>query len=337
MLWYENKIKGVALSTRVRLARNLDSVPFPSALSLPELKSTSERIADAVLKCQFNGVKLRRIDMETLGEIEIYSMVERHIISPQFAAKTEGRILLLSDDESISIMIGEEDHLRIQVIKSGLCLKEAYSICDMLDTKISEVLTFAFDERLGFLTECPTNLGTGMRASVMLHLPVLYSSGELKTIADTVSKIGLTFRGFYGEGSNSAAHIYQLSNQITLGVSEEGALENLNNIATQIIEKESDCFSKLDKEAFEDGVFRSFGILKYAKKLTTDEMMKHISMLMLGERMGLITLPKTVVPMNMFITSQPAMINRIHGELAPNERDKIRAESIRNVLKSVDI
>lgn len=337
MLWYEQKNLSQALSTRVRLARNVDSIPFPSKLTKTELKNTCEMVADKILECDFDGVKFRKIDMQSLGEHEVYSMVERHVISPDFASDREGRILMLTDDETVSIMIGEEDHLRIQVIKSGLCLNECYELCDSIDTKISQKINFAFDERLGFLTECPTNLGTGMRASVMLHLPLLHNTGELKSISETVGKIGLTFRGFYGEGSNSSAYIYQLSNQITLGVSEAQALENLNNIALQIIDKENMSYNSLNRQKLEDKVCRSFGVLKYAKCINTEEMMNHISMLMLGERMGVISLPDSVVPMKLFITSQPAMLKRLYGEIEPNERDVIRAELIRKVLSSVEI
>ena len=337
MLWYEQKNKSIALSTRVRLARNLKGVPFPSRLDKAALAEVNKRIADAVAKCNIEGVKLVRVDMTTLGETEIFSMVERHVVSPKFAQNSENRILMLSEDESISIMIGEEDHLRIQVIKSGLCLEEAYALCDKIEADISRILEFAFLDDLGFLTECPTNLGTGMRASVMLHLPVLETTGELKQIASTVAKIGLVFRGFYGEGSDAKASMYQLSNQITLGVSESAALENLNNIAKQIMEKEEIETKNLSKSGLEDSVFRAFGTLKYARKLKTEEMMRHISMLMLGERAGVIKLPETIVLMNVFIISQPAMLKRVNGEKAPNERDEIRAKSIREILEKAEI
>ncbi len=336
MLWYEKKNMGCAISTRVRLARNLLNVPFPSRLSLIKLKEINNKIADAVEACDFD-VKLRRVDMETIGEYEVYSMVERHIISPKFAENKEGRILFVSDDEHLSIMIGEEDHLRIQVINPGLCLKETYSLCDKIDNILSKKLKFAFDERLGFLTECPTNLGTGMRASVMLHVPILKSSGELKSIAETVSKLGLTFRGFYGEGSNSKAGVYQLSNQVTLGISESDALDNLESIANQIIEKETKLSLEIDKNLLEDSVYRSFGILKYARKISTDEMMQHISMLMMGERTSVINLPDSVVLINLFIITQPAMIKRVYGDKTPEERDKIRAEILRKALKTVEL
>ncbi len=337
MLWYEKNNTSACISTRVRFARNLADVPFPARLDKENLKAVNQQICDAILSCGYKQAQFRVINMDSLGEIEAYAMVERHIISPQFAKQREGRILLLSDDEKISIMIGEEDHLRIQVIGSGECLDEVFSICDELDTLIGQKLKFAFDEKLGFLTECPTNLGTGMRASVMLHLPVLESNGELKAIADAVNKIGLTFRGFYGEGSNAKASIYQLSNQITLGVSEQSAIDNLKNITNQIITKENEALKLIDNAALEDNVYRSFGILKYAKKMTAEEMMKHISLIMLGQRKGVIVLPEELVPIKIFITLQPAMIKRVHGDVTPNERDVLRAESLRNSLKGAEL
>lgn len=336
MLWYEYNNKSVALSTRIRLARNIDGVPFPSRLSLSELKKTNRLIADSVKSADI-GIHLREIDMDSLGELEAYAMVERHCISPKFAANREGRILLLSDDESVSIMIGEEDHLRIQVLKSGECLKEAYGICERIETAVGQKLKFAFSEKLGFLTECPTNLGTGLRASVMLHLPVLEGLGDLRRIAELTTKLGLTFRGFYGEGSESKSGIYQLSNQVTLGVSEQSALENLENIANEIIKRENDALKRMDRSALEDSVCRTFGILKYARRLNTDEMMAYITKLMLGLRADAICLPDTVSPMKLFIELQPAMIKRLKGDITPNERDIFRAESIRNTFKNIEL
>ncbi len=336
MLWYEYNNKSVALSTRIRLARNIDGIPFPSKLSLSELKKNNRMICDAVLASDI-GIKLREIPMESLGELEAYAMVERHCISPKFAANREGRILLLSDDESVSIMIGEEDHLRIQVLKTGECLDEAYALCDKIDSTLNQRLNFAFSEKFGFLTECPTNLGTGMRASVMLHLPVLEGIGELRRIADFCTKFGLTFRGFYGEGSESKSGIYQLSNQVSLGISEQTALETLKNITSQLIQRENEALGNVDKTVLEDSVCRTFGILKYARRLSTDEMMNYVTKLMLGLRAGAIELPEKASPMKMFITLQPAMIKRIKGDIDANERDVFRAESIRNILNGMDL
>lgn len=337
MLWYEQKNIGSAVSTRVRLARNVKEIPFPSRLDGERFKQICRTIRDAVLSCDFGDIKLREIDMDSLGEVEANSMVERHVISMQFASGRDGRILLLSDDETVSIMIGEEDHLRIQVILPGLQLEKTYEICDMIDSKIGQKLEFAYLDNLGFLTECPTNLGTGMRASVMLHLPVLESTGKLKNIALAAGKIGLTFRGFYGEGSEAKASLYQLSNQITLGVSEKGALENLKNIAESIVTAEQDEVNILDKTALKDMVMRSFGLLKYAEILSSEEMMKHISYLMLGERAKILSLPENISLINIFITTQPTMIRRTNGELKPNERDILRAKSIREILSNVDV
>ncbi|MBO5747166.1 MAG: ATP--guanido phosphotransferase [Clostridia bacterium] len=337
MLWYEYNNKSVAVSTRVRLARNLADVPFPSKLKREEYIATNIMIAEQILSCNLDGIKLRRIDMTSLGSVETYAMVERHCISPKFAADKDGRILLMSDDESVSIMIGEEDHLRIQVLKVGENLEEAYSICDMIDSAIGKKLKFAFDERLGYLTECPTNLGTGMRASLMLHLPVLKASGELSGISRSCSRFGLTFRGFYGEGSKSKADIYQLSNQVTLGVSEKECISNLKNVASQIISRENSALANIDRDRLEDKVCRAFGILKYSRRLTTEEMMQHVTSLLLGVRSEVIMLPESISPMNIFITMQPAMINRIKGEISPNERDSFRADSIRKLLSTVEI
>lgn len=336
MLWYEQKSTTPAISTRIRLARNVEGIPFPSSLSAAEKKSTNRTICDSVKKCDFGSIKLREIEMETLGEIESYAMVERHCISPKFAENKDG-ILLLSDDESVSIMIGEEDHLRIQVLRSGECLFEAYELCDKIESEIGKYLKFSFDDKLGYLTECPTNLGTGMRASLMLHLPILESNGELGSIAEAVNKIGLTFRGFYGEGSDSKSSIYQLSNQVTLGVSERSTIENLINLANQIITKENNALQRFDSEALTDLVCRSFGILKYARQMPTEEMMKHITRLMLGEKIGIINLPNDINLMSVFINTQPAMIKRIKGDISPTERDKFRANFLRDIFKNINI
>lgn len=337
MLWYEKKLTTPAISSRIRLARNIEGIPFPSNLSPEKMQETNKMICESIKQCNFDGLKLREINMTNLGDIESYAMVERHCISPNFARNRDGRILLLSEDESVSVMIGEEDHLRIQVLGAGECLTEAYSLCDKIETEISRVLKFSFDEKLGYLTECPTNLGTGLRASIMLHLPVLESTRQLNSIADAVSKIGLTFRGFYGEGSDSKASFYQLSNQITLGVSEQSAVENLKNIANQIIAKENEALLLLDRFNLTDTACRSFGILKYARKLSTEEMMKHMTRLMLSERAGIILLPDSVKLMSVFIGAQPSMIRRIKGDVSPTERDKFRADLLRETFKNIDV
>ena len=219
------------ISTRVRLARNLKDYPFPCRLSEQGRKKVIEKVTSAIrdsnssIASDFNLIKL-----DDLTEAQGVSLVERHLVSPEFISETEGRALLLSKDESMSIMINEEDHIRLQVITDGLSLEQAYDTADKLDTLLDENLEFAFDDKLGYLTQCPTNLGTGMRASVMLHLPALEKSRTIGRIAGNLSKLGLTIRGAYGEGSEPSGSLYQLSNQVTLGISEKAAIENLENI-----------------------------------------------------------------------------------------------------------
>ena len=337
MLWYETKTKSPYLSTRVRLARNLDGVPFLSKLTQSKITEICNTISETIQQCNFGAIKLRKIDMSTLGDTETYAMVERHCISPKFAGNREGRILLLSDDESVSIMIGEEDHLRIQVLLPGESLNKAYEICSMIDSELSLKLKFAFSEKIGYLTECPTNVGTGMRASVMMHLPILETTGELRNINEAVTKGGLVFRGFYGEGSQSKSAVYQLSNQITLGITEQATLTTLANVAKQLVERENEALSHVDKISLTDTVYRSFGILKYSYKMSTEEMITHLSRLMLGESANIISLPESINPLFEFINLQSSMIKRIKGEVSAIERDKIRAEFLREYFKNVEV
>lgn len=336
-MWYEGENKSAVLSTRIRLARNLDGVPFPSRLEMSAKRSVNESIARAVAGASLPGGKYKRIDMDDISEVEIYSMVEKHLISPQFASSDKSGILFLSEDGTVSIMIGEEDHIRVQVIKGGLDVENALSICSAVDDAISGVLNIAFDPKLGYLTACPTNLGTGMRASVMMHLPMLEKSGELGTISSAMGKLGLVFRGFYGEGSKATASVYQLSNQVTLGTSESSAAEGLVSIANQITGREAALMAAADKVSLADICCRSFGILKYARKLGTAEMMSRVSDIMLGQRAEVISLPYGVQPFNIFISMQPATLTLQKGSSASNDTDVLRADSVRGLLKGIEI
>jgi len=331
--WYEFNTSGIVVSTRVRLARNLAGVPFPGRMNEAQRAEVNKKIIDAIINVPSSLSKeLKVVEMDTISDAAALAMVERHIISPAFARNRKNRRLILSDDESISIMLGEEDHIRIQVIKGGLQLSEAYEIADKIDTLISESLTIAFDEQLGFLTECPTNLGTGLRASVMLHLPALESTGEVSQLADAVSKIGLTIRGMYGEGSGSKASLYQLSNQVTLGISEKTALDNLKSITMQMIEREQATCKNLDKISLEDSVFRSFGTLKNARILSSDEMMQYVSQIKLGERLQIIKLKDENLPIKLMIETQPAMMALNLQVQNATERDIERAKIFREQL-----
>ena len=272
--------------------------------------------------------------MKDFSRSQAVSLAERHLISPEFASDRAGRGLLLTDDEAISIMLCEEDHIRLQVMMSGLALKEAYSVADKVDNLIGSKLNYAYDDRIGYLTQCPTNLGTAMRASVMLHLPALTRCGQIGKLASTVSKLGLVIRGAYGEGSSPRGDIYQLSNQITLGISEETALDNLQSITLQLVAQERAAAEKLLESPFEkDKVFRAWGILRNARVLSGDEFMELASLL----RMGISnkTVDFDITKLNeLSFKVQPATINAIEGrELSSQDRDIVRADWVRKAFQ----
>ena len=332
--WYTSHAPedDIAVSTRIRLARNLSGLPFPARMTPEQRKELNLKVKNAVLQSNTPFAKsLKYIDMADVPQTEIAAMVERHIISPEFAEENADRAIIISADESISIMIGEEDHVRIQVILGGLQLEKAYDTAEQLDSLLYNELHFAFDRSLGFLTECPTNLGTGLRASVMLHLPVTESNGEISSIAETVGKIGLTVRGMYGEGSKASASMYQVSNQITLGISEKNAIDNLKIITAQLIDKERKARNGLNKIKLEDMCFRALGTLQNSRILSSKEMMDLLSRIKLGISMGII---KTdVLPIKLFIEGQPNMLMKKYGQLEPEERDIYRAAFMCDALK----
>lgn len=333
--WYQTvePENDIVVSSRVRIARNIKAVPFPKRMNDAQKNETLEG-----MKALLDGVSLdpigtlRYIDMQAVPPEEIGAMVERHLISPDFAEKQGPRGLVVSEDETVSVMLLEEDHIRIQVLLPGLALEQAYRIAQQVEELFAKGLTLAFDGQLGYLTECPTNLGTGLRASVMLHLPVLESTGSIIPLAESVSKIGLTVRGMYGEGSRSHAALYQLSNQVTLGISEQGAIENLNAIAMQVVQKEKTARRELEPTAVEDMVYRALGTLKYARRLSGEEMMNLISRVKLGVSMGILKEVPPELPMTLLIENQPATLQRKYGRMTAEERDVCRAKIIRESL-----
>ena len=333
--WYENVDLNnlLVVSSRIRLARNIKGLPFPKRMNDSQKNETLETFKKLLDGVMIEGAgTLKYINMETVPEEELFAMVERHIISPDFAKKTGPKGIVISENESVSIMLLEEDHIRLQVLSGGLKLNEAYEIAKKIENILSEGLTLAFDKQLGYLTECPTNLGTGLRASVMLHLPILEATGTLGSLAESIFKIGLTVRGMYGEGSNSHASLYQLSNQVTLGISEQAAIDNLSVIATQIAQKELSAREGLEKISLEDSVYRSLGTLKYARLLTSEEMMKLLSSVKLGVDMGILKDIDPALPMALLIEGQPYSLQRVNGRMTSDDRDVLRAKLIRERL-----
>lgn len=334
MKWYKNSGKqgDIVLSTRVRLARNLEDYPFPSRLDAKEKEEVSSIIKESL--SDYNEIALSDVEMSSLTPAGAVSLAEKHLVSPEFASDTKGRSLLLSESEDVSIMLCEEDHVRIQVIYPGLSLKEAFDTAEKIDSHLEKKLNYAFHEKLGYLTQCPTNLGTGMRASVMLHLPALSKKGAMRGLSTTVSKLGLTLRGSYGEGSEVSGDIYQLSNQVTLGISEGAAIQNLSSIAMQIIAQEKQARALLVKdEDFMDKIYRAYGILKSAYKLTSRELTNLLSYVRLGAAEGILNVPLEILS-SLFIELQPATMNaESEAPLSQSQRDILRAERVREALK----
>lgn len=323
----------VVISTRVRLARNLKDYPFPCKLGLQGREKIIENVKKAITESNSSiATDFSFIKMGELTPTQSVSLVEKRLVSPEFISNTDGRALLLSKDENISIMINEEDHIRVQVITKGLTLEQAYDTADKLDTLLDENLEFAFDEKLGYLTQCPTNLGTGMRASVMLHLPALEKSKAINRIAGNLSKLGLTIRGAHGEGTEPKGALYQLSNQVTLGISEKSAIENLKNITIQLIAQEEQARERLCSNIeIQDTISRSLGILKTALIISHEEALKLLSNVRLGIVSGQITDINTETIDKLMLAVEPATLTvNINKSLSPHDRDIERAKLLRN-------
>ena len=321
----------VVINTSIHLARNIRNYPFPNRLTLPEklkVNSVIKAAADTI-----DGYSFNYAEMKTLSQAEVVSLAERHLVSPEFASSRDGRALLLTEDEAVSIMLNEEDHIRLQVMYAGFALDEAYRTAGSIDKALSHELDFAFDERLGYLTQDPTALGTGMKASVVLHLPALVSTSQITKIITMVSKLGLSLRGSYGEGAAAKGDMFRLSNTITLGISEKAAIENLKSIALQIAAQERTAREELFKAPVtEDRIYRAYGVLKYARMIDTSEFMDLMSLVRLGAVKGLINMECSHIEALM-IHMQPATISlSVDRPLDRVERDKLRAMLVRQSL-----
>ena len=335
--WYELPAphEDIVLSSRIRLARNLSDFPFESRMSDDQRRQLADKVKAALQDIPVGGTPLSFVEMESLDEIKRYAMVERHEVSREFVKNPKNRMLGLSADESVSIMVNEEDHLRIQVMANGLNLSSAFQLCNEIDDALDAKVDYAFDEKLGYLTTCPTNLGTGLRASVMVHLPALEKSGLMNQLTATINKLGLTIRGTYGEGSKVLGSIYQISNQITLGITEQDAIQNLESIVLQVIENEKHAREGLlnDKHRLEDVVCRSLGALRYARLLSSKEFFEEVSNVRLGISLGVIhdvEIPR--LNRLMTLTGSASVCEREGKNLSPQDRDFVRAGIVRNYL-----
>lgn len=333
-LSYQNDI---VISTRIRLARNIKSLPFKNKMNSVMQIKLNEMVKNALEKADLGENIFRFIYLEELEDLEQLALVEKHIISHNFIENVKNKMVAVSKDDSISVMVNEEDHIRIQVLESGLNLREAYDMCNKIDDLLDGQLDYAFDEKLGYLTVCPTNLGTGLRASAMLHLPELEHTKIIPQLISTVSKLGLTIRGSYGEGTKAISSTYQLSNQVTLGLSEETAIDNLENVIMQIIENEKTTRKEIIQNDIEiaDEIFRSYGILTNALLMSSKEFYEHISNIRLGVSEGFISNVK-IATINELInyvgTSSICVLN--DKNYSPRERDIQRAKLVKNMLKT---
>ncbi|TWH78957.1 protein arginine kinase [Sedimentibacter saalensis] len=324
---------GIVLTSRIRLARNLKNYKFPLKMTGEESNNVVEEVKNAVDRQNLN---YKLTYMRDLSDVEKSVMVEKHLISPALAEKKETGAFLLSNDEKVSIMINEEDHIRIQTLGTGMSLKECWELSNKIDDVLEEEVDYAFDRELGYVTACPTNIGTGMRASVMVHLPALSITNQIEKLLIGISQLGVAVRGVYGEGTKSMGHLYQISNQGTLGASEETLIDKISQIVAQIVEKEERMRAHLKKNnlyEIEDDCYRAYGLLTNARRMSTEEAMKLLSLLKLGKEMEIIDKAKDKDIYRLMVKIQPNnILSSTDTELTTKERDKMRAEIIRNEL-----
>jgi protein arginine kinase len=332
----EGPHRQIVISSRVRLARNLRNRPFPGWAKKAERTSILELIRSHVEALPEMQEAFSE-SLQDLTALDRQVLVERHLISREHAAKGGGSAVVVNRRQTVSIMINEEDHLRMQSIRSGLQLKQAFKLIDKIDSALESKLDFAFDSRLGYLTACPTNVGTGMRASAMLHLPGLVLSELINQVVQAVSKIGLAVRGLYGEGTEAMGNLFQISNQTTLGEKEEEIINRLSKVIETIIEKEHDArqilLQKKSNTLF-DQIGRAYGVLTYAHAMPSKEALNLLSIMKLGMDLGAFPEDQRLQIDELFIDTQPAHLQKSSQQkLNAEERDHLRARIIRDRLK----
>lgn len=331
----EGEHADIVMTTRIRLARNLRGYRFPIAATEEEALLV-DKMAAGVLLDEVNDKRYAYLRMADLSKLDKEVLVEKHLISPQLTNFKKQGAVVLSEDETLSIMVNEEDHIRIQCIFPGLQLEEAYKQADEVDDILEKELPYAFDEQFGYLTSCPSNTGTGMRASVMMHLPALTMTKQIKRIIPAISRLGIVVRGSYGEGSKAHGNVYQVSNQVTLGKTEDEILKELGNVTVRLIAHERQARENLvekSRTALEDRLFRSLGTLVYARLLPSGEAAKCLSDVRLGIDLGLIEDVDMSIMNELMVFMQPGFLQQYaDAELTQEERDIFRAKLFRERL-----
>jgi protein arginine kinase len=327
------------MSSRVRLARNLRGAAFPGWAKKPERVKVLETLLPAVSAIPEMADSFAEA-LDNLTTLDKQLLVERHLISREHAAKSTGSGLVVNRAETFSLMINEEDHLRMQALRPGFQTREAWQAVDRLDSALEKKLDFAFDNELGYLTACPTNLGTGIRVSAMLHLPGLVLAEQINPIIQSVNKLGLAVRGLYGEGTEALGNVFQVSNQMTLGETEIIIVERLEKVLSQIIEHEENARQRLlekKPKVMFNHIGRAYGILANAHSISSKETMNLLSLLRLGVDMELFPGAQRSLVDELFLITQPAHLQKqISDKLSAEERDLIRADMVRERLKRID-
>ncbi len=326
----------IVMSSRTRLARNINKFSFTHWADKKQLDEILSIVKEAADSTNFlkNSLFIR---LKDISELDRLFLVERHLMSPEHAQNVEYKALIVDPKEIVSIMVNEEDHLRMQVLQSGFNLREAWRIVDEIDTELGRKIQFAYSNQWGYLTACPTNTGTGLRGTVMLHLPALVFTGQIGKILQATAKLGLNIRGLYGEGTEASGNIFQVSNQASMGRAEDDLIDNIERIITQILSREEAIRKTIllkNKDALVDRVWRAYGTMKNAYIITSEETIALLSAIRLGVDLGIVkNLDKNVIN-ELFIMTQPAHLQKLEGKiLTPSERDMKRADLVREKLK----
>lgn len=335
----EGPDQDIVFSSRIRLARNLNSQPFPMLATNQQSGTVLEEVQNVLHNKELQMLdQFQLVNLQDLNELQKRVLVEKHLISPSLANESRNGAVLLNGNESVSIMVNEEDHLRIQCLCPGFQIREAWDMANQIDDIFESELDYAFDEKRGYLTSCPTNVGTGMRASVMMHLPALVITKQMNRLLSAITQVGLAVRGLYGEGSEAVGNLFQISNQITLGQSEEEINDNLFRVAKQIIAHERTARQKLlseSKHRLIDRVNRSYGILANSHIMDSKEAAQRLSDVRLGADLGLLQAEVSPIVMNeLIVMTQPGFLQQLSGgKLSSEARDMRRAELIREKLR----
>lgn len=333
--WYlqNGKESDVVVSSRIRLARNLANFPFMTKADKQAQEKIEQKVSEIAPSL---GYGIHFLKLKDMDEITQMSLVEKHLVSPNFVLNKDNTgAMLINDDENISVMINEEDHLRIQVMNSGFDLENLMNLAVELDEKIGSKLPYAYNEKYGFLTACPTNVGTALRVSVMVHLPGLARTGNIRKILEVINNFGMNIRGIYGEGSKAGGDMYQVSNKQTLGISEKEIVKNLTLITEKIIEQERLARKILarDNIELEDSVYRAYGVLTNSRKISSEEVRDLLSEVKLGTDLGIISQLDDLKVKKIELYTKPANLQKYLGKQMDNyERDIKRAEVIKQIV-----